>query len=117
MDDPATHARWIYMTAGSPEEAGRIGRALVAERLAACINVIPGMTAIYWWNETLQEDRETVLIAKTTAPLVDRLTARVAELHSYDCPCVVALPIVGGHAPFLGWIGSQVLGSAERPAD
>lgn len=107
MSEPSSEARFVYMTAGSPEEARAIGRVLVEERLAACANVLPGMTSIYWWEGAAQEDTEAVLIAKTTAALVDRLAARVVQLHSYDCPCVVALPITGGHAPYLDWIGRE----------
>lgn len=97
----------VYMTAGSAEEAHRIGAVLVAERLAACANVIDGMTSIYRWDGEVRNDREAVLIAKTRGALVDALTARVKALHSYSCPCVVALPIAGGNAAFLDWIASE----------
>lgn len=97
----------VYITAGSREEAVRIGRALVEERLAACANVLDGMTSIYRWQGDICEDDETVLIAKTVAERVDALTARVKALHSYDCPCVVALPVGGGNAAFLDWIAEQ----------
>ena len=98
---------WIYMTAGSADEARAIAQTLVKERLAACVNLIDGMRSIYRWNGELQEDAETVLIAKTRDDLVEALTDRVRALHSYDCPCVVALPMVGGNAAFLDWIGSE----------
>ncbi len=97
----------VYMTAATKEEAQRIGSALVEERLAACANVIDGMISIYRWEGKVQNDREAVLIAKTRAGLVDALTSRVKELHSYEIPCVVALPITGGNAGFLDWIGSE----------
>ncbi len=98
---------WIYMTAGSVDEARTIGRALVDEQLAACVNLIDGMRSIYRWNGELQEDAETVLIAKTREDLVDALTDRVRALHSYDCACVVALPMVAGNPDFLDWIGRE----------
>ncbi len=98
---------WVYMTAATPEEARRIGRALVEERLAACVNIIPGMTSFYRWQGNVDEGRETVLIAKTRQALVERLTARVKALHSYAVPCVVALPILGGNPDFLQWIGEE----------
>ena len=104
------------MTAGSHDEAVSIGRALVTERLAACVNVLPAIASIYWWNGAAQQDTEVALIAKTTADLVDRLAARVAALHSYDCPCVVALPITGGHPPFLDWIAGEVAPAARGDA-
>jgi periplasmic divalent cation tolerance protein len=102
----------IYMTAGSEQEAKGLGRTLVEERLAACANVLPGMTSIYWWEGQAQHDQEVVLIAKTRADLVDALTERVLELHSYSCPCVVALPIEGGNPAFLQWIVDE---TAEAP--
>lgn len=97
----------VYMTAGTAEEARRIGTALVEERLAACANVIDGMCAIYRWEGRVQNDQEAVLIVKTRADLLDALTERVKALHSYEIPCVVGLPIVGGNADFLDWIGAE----------
>jgi periplasmic divalent cation tolerance protein len=99
--------RFIYMTAASREEARRIGRILVEERLAACVNILPGMNSFYWWQGAVQDEQETVLIAKTRAELVQRLTERVKALHSYACPCVVALPIEGGNPAFLQWIADE----------
>jgi periplasmic divalent cation tolerance protein len=99
--------RLIYMTAGSAAEAKRLARALVEERLAACANVLTGATSVYWWQEKLEEAEEAVIIAKTRADLVEALTARVRELHSYGCPCVVALPILAGNPAFLDWIGAE----------
>ncbi len=97
----------IYITTGSAEEAKRIGRALVEERLAACANVLGAVTSFYWWRGALQEDGEAALIAKTRTDLVDRLVERVKALHSYDCPCVVALPIEAGNPAFLDWIEAE----------
>ena len=97
----------LYMTAGSAEEARRIGAALVDERLAACVNVIDGMTSIYRWEGAVRNDSETVLIAKTRRALVEDVVARVKALHSYRCPCVVALPIAGGNPAFLDCIGQE----------
>lgn len=100
-------ARMLYITAGSRDEAKKIGRALVEERLAACANVIDGMDSIYWWQGKLTDDREAVLIVKTRAELVATVTARVKALHSYTLPCVVALPILGGNPDYLEWIGAE----------
>lgn len=96
--------RLIYVTAPSGDEARRLGRALVEERLAACANIIPGIVSIYRWDGAMQEDDEVALILKTQDRLVDRLTKRVRALHPYQCPCVVALPIEGGNPAFLQWI-------------
>lgn len=99
--------RLVYMTAASRDEAKKIGRALVEERLAACANVIDGMESVYWWQGKLTEDRETVLIAKTRAELVPALTERVKALHSYTLPCVVALPLVGGNPAYMAWLEAE----------
>ncbi|MPY69392.1 MAG: divalent cation tolerance protein CutA [Alphaproteobacteria bacterium] len=97
----------VYMTASSTEEAARLAEALVGENLAACVNVIDGMTSWYRWEGAVQNGREVVVLAKTRAALVDALTARVKALHSYSVPCVVALPIAGGNPDFLRWIGEE----------
>jgi len=100
-------ASFCYITVGSRDEALAIGRALVEERLAACANVLDGATSIYRWQGAIEQDGEVVLIAKTRADLVDRLTGRVEALHSYDCPCVVALPIDRGNPDYLAWIEAE----------
>ena len=96
------------MTAGSREEADAIGRELVGARLAACVNLIVGMNSIYTWQGKLQIDEEVVMIAKTTSSKVDALIDRVKSIHSYDCPCILQLPVSGGHQPFLDWIAGEV---------
>ncbi len=97
----------IYMTTETEADAERIGRALVGERLAACINIVAGMRSMYWWDGAVQQSSETILIAKTRTSLVDRLTERVRELHAYDCPCIVSLAIDGGNPAFLDWIDAE----------
>jgi periplasmic divalent cation tolerance protein len=97
----------IYITTSSRDEALRIGRALVTDGLAACANVLPGIISVYRWQGEIQEDDESSLILKTRSDLVERLTARVKELHSYDCPCLVALPITDGNPDFLHWIAEE----------
>jgi periplasmic divalent cation tolerance protein len=98
---------FCYVTAGSRDEALSIGRTVVEERLAACANVLGGMTSLYWWQGALEQADEAVLILKTRAELVERLTARIRELHSYACPCVVALPIAAGNPRYLDWIAGE----------
>jgi periplasmic divalent cation tolerance protein len=97
----------IYITAGSDEEARTLGRTLVEERLAACANVLGAIRSFYWWEGEVQEDGEVALILKTRDSLVEKLTARVKELHSYAVPCVVALPIAAGNPDFLAWIDKE----------
>jgi periplasmic divalent cation tolerance protein len=99
--------RMLYITAGSRDEAKTIGRVLVEERLAACANIIDGMESIYRWQDKLTEAREAVLIVKTRADFVARVTERVKALHSYSVPCVVALPILDGNAAYLDWLAAE----------
>jgi periplasmic divalent cation tolerance protein len=101
----------VYMTAGSLDEAQRIGQALVQEKLAACVNILEAVQSLYIWEGALQQDREVVMIAKTAAARVPALIDRVKTLHSYDCPCIVSVAIDGGNPDFLRWIGAAV-----RPA-
>ena len=98
---------FVYVTAGGPAEADAIGRAVVDERLAACANIFPGMTSIYRWQGKMEEASESALILKTKAELIEALTARIKALHSYECPCVVALPVAGGNSAFLDWIHDE----------
>ena len=100
-----------YLTAASEEEARRIAKTLVEERLAACVNILGRVESVYHWEGEVQSAEETALLAKTTETCFDALAARVRELHSYELPCVVALPLARGEAAFLSWIGDNV-----RPA-
>jgi periplasmic divalent cation tolerance protein len=100
----------VYATASDPEEAQRIGRAVVTERLAACANVIAGMRSVYWWQGEVQEAAEAVLILKTTTERMPALIARVRALHSYDCPCIEAWPVADGNPDFLAWVARETAG-------
>jgi periplasmic divalent cation tolerance protein len=97
----------IYITAGSMDEAKAIGKELVSNRLAACVNLIDNMNSLYWWQGEIQEDSEVVLIAKTTEFLVPQLIEKVKSMHSYECPCIVSLPIADGNPAFLEWIATE----------
>ena len=108
---------FVYATAGDADEAVRIGRAVVEARLAACANVLPGMRSIYWWEGRVQDGTEAVLVLKTTEALLEALVERVKELHSYDCPCIEALPVVGGHPAFLDWVVQETQGSPAGESD
>lgn len=100
---------FAYVTVPSEAEAARIGRALVEERLAACVNILPGMRSIYRWQGRVEEAAEAVLIAKTRADRFTALSVRVRELHPYELPCIVALRIEGGDAGYLDWIRHESL--------
>jgi len=97
----------VYMTFDDQAEAEFIARALVSEELVVCANVLGGARSFYRWEGAVQADDEIVVLAKTRQALVDKVTARVKELHSYDCPCVVALPIEGGNSEYLEWIAQE----------
>ena len=96
------------MTVGSKDEAKKIGRELVSSKLAACVNILDNMSSIYTWDGKLQDDTEVVMIAKTTEERVKELIEAVKSLHSYDCPCIVSLPVLDGYKPFLDWIAEEV---------
>ncbi len=104
-------AAWLYMTAETRDEAQAIGRALVEERLVACANILGPMDSIYWWDGAVKSETEVAFIVKTRATLVDKVVARVTEMHTYDCPCIVARPIEGGNPDYLAWIEAQTFQS------
>jgi periplasmic divalent cation tolerance protein len=93
----------IYITTKDEEEARKIGRKLVEEKLAACVNIHP-MKSIYRWGGGIEEEEETALLVKTKAELADEVIERVKELHSYEVPCIVSLPIEKGNPAYLEWI-------------
>lgn len=97
----------IYVTTASALEARKIARRVVAEKLAACANILPGMASVYRWKGKMEDGRECVLILKTRKTLYRKLERRVKELHGYDVPCIVALPVVAGYAPYLDWIDKE----------
>jgi periplasmic divalent cation tolerance protein len=108
---------FVYVTAADGEEAKRIGRQVVEEELAACANILPGATSIFRWQGKLEEAPETILILKTTEQKLEPLISRVKSLHSYDCPCIEALPVVEGNRDFLEWVVRQTGGDPKRLLD
>jgi periplasmic divalent cation tolerance protein len=98
---------FVYVTVANVEEAKKIGRALVERKLCACANVLPGITSIYEWQGKLSEESETVLILKTRRQLFAEVEGGVRQLSSYECPCIVALPLVEGFSKYLDWLGMQ----------
>lgn len=106
-------ARLVYVTAPSLAEAEGLARLAVTRRLAACANILPGMRSLYWWQGKLEQADEVVLLLKTTTDRADELVQALVAAHSYECPCVVLLPIEGGHRVFLDWIAAETAGPAE----
>lgn len=96
----------IYATFASAEAAESVGRAVVADGLARCVNVLPHMTSIYRWQGKLETAREAVLIAKVTRDSADACVARIKALHDYDLPAILVIPVVGGFAPYLDWLST-----------
>jgi len=94
----------VLVTAASADEAARLGRTLVEERLAACANVVGPIRSIYRWQGAVEDAAEHLLLLKARAADVDALAARVCAIHSYDLPEVIALPIVAGSATYLAWL-------------
>jgi len=97
----------VLVTASSAAEAQRIGRALLDERRAACVNIIPHVASAYWWQGKVESATEALLIVKTTAAQLESVITLVRHLHSYQVPEIIALPIVGGNPEYLAWIARE----------
>jgi periplasmic divalent cation tolerance protein len=107
----------VLITAGSEEEARKIAGALVDDHLAACVNIVSGILSFFFWEAKAQTARESLLICKSRAPLLQSLINRVKALHSYSVPEIIALPIAGGSADYLAWIGESTRTCRCRQAD
>jgi Uncharacterized protein involved in tolerance to divalent cations len=94
----------VYATFANADEARIIARKVVDERLAACANILGPCQSIYYWQDKLEETEEVAAIFKTAEGQAEALIARIAELHSYDAPAIVAWPIVTAHPPYVEWI-------------
>jgi periplasmic divalent cation tolerance protein len=103
-----TDKRVVLTTTASEEEARKIARALVGERLAACVNIIPKIESIYRWQDKLEEAREYLLLIKTTESVFPRLQEKLKALHSYELPECVALAMTAGSPSYLKWIDDSV---------
>ena len=97
----------IYSTTGNLQDAKKIARSLVEEKLVACVNIIPKIESIYRWKGKIEEDIESVLIAKTTDKNVEKTIQRLKELHSYELPDIVAIPITSGLKEYLNWVEDE----------
>ena len=100
-------ASLVYVTTANSDEAARIGKVLVTERLAASVNILGEVRSIYRWENEIHDKKETLLIAKTSTLRVNELIERIRSLHSYQCPCIVAWRLDGGNDPYLDWIGQE----------
>ena len=107
----------VYVTAGSTEEADRLARSLVDERLAACVNRIKSVQSVYRWQGKVEQSEEELLIIKTSRERFAALEKRVRELHSYSVPEVIALPVIDGSSNYLKWLKEQVTPGARPRSD
>lgn len=105
--DGGDAVRVILITAPSTAVAESLVRTLVGERLAACGNIVPGLTSIYRWQAEIQMDDEVLIVLKAAARSVSALLARAAELHPYDVPEVLVLPVLAGHPPYVAWVNES----------
>ena len=105
MPDPASEFALALTTVGSQEDGLRLARALIEEGLAACVNVVPGVTSVYRWKGEVQQDAERLLVIKTRAALFPRLQETVRRLHPYELPELILIPLTGGSADYLRWLG------------
>jgi len=95
-------------TVGRAEDAERIARALVERRLAACVNVVPKVVSVYRWKGEVCRDQELLLVVKTRRERLGALREALVEMHPYEVPELVALPIEAGHEPYLAWLDGEV---------
>lgn len=100
----------VLITASNKDEAATISTSLVDERLAACVNIVPEVRSLFFWEGKTQDERETLLIVKSRLPLLETLISRVKSLHSYTVPEIIALPIVGGSTDYLRWLRDTTKG-------
>jgi periplasmic divalent cation tolerance protein len=104
MDNTNERVVFVYTTHPSVVEAERIGRELVEKRLCACVNILPGMVSLYWWQGAIERGEEAVMIVKTRAALAERVRAAVRQLHSYTTPAILVLPIESVDPDYQEWL-------------
>lgn len=100
----------IFVTASSKDEAETIAQRLVNEKLAACVNILPGVTSLFHWEGKVSKENETMMVIKSIAAQLDAIVKRVKEIHSYQAPEIIALPIVGGSQDYLNWLRDESSG-------
>ena len=98
----------VFMTASSKGEAKKIVRSLLEEKLIACANMIDSVSSVFWWQENIKEEKEVLVIMKSHQELFNKVSTRIEELHSYDNPEILALPIVDGSSQYLEWMNKAL---------
>ncbi len=98
----------VYITTSRKEESKKIANALLRDKLVGCVNIIPTIESVYLWKGNIEEDSESLLIAKTKVSNVASIIKKVKEIHSYDIPCILAIPIIQGSEDYLEWLESEI---------
>ena len=102
-----TDALLVFTTLPSADKAAELAKALVDERLAACANLLPAVRSIYRWQGKVQDENEVLVLLKTRAEQLERLKLRILELHPYELPEVLAVPVEAGYQPYLDWLAGE----------
>ena len=98
----------LFITTATTNEAQRISKVLLEQKKVACVNIVPRVSSLFWWENKLDSAHESLLIVKPKASLLNEVVELVRKIHSYDIPEIIALPIVGGNQDYLEWIGKEV---------
>ena len=98
----------IFITVSTSEEAHKIAEVLLNQRRVACVNIVPGVSSLFWWQDKLDSAQESLLIVKTKTSQLNEVVRLVKEIHSYDVPEIIATPIIGGNQDYLEWIDKEV---------
>ncbi|MDD5402504.1 MAG: divalent-cation tolerance protein CutA [Dehalococcoidales bacterium] len=98
----------VLITTSQDEESHLIARVLLEQKVAACVNIIPKITSLFWWKNSIEQEKESLLVVKTRIELVEEVVRLVKEVHSYDVPEIIALPVIGGSQDYLEWIDHEV---------
>jgi periplasmic divalent cation tolerance protein len=115
MDGGLERAVLVYTTFSSIGEAEQVGRALVERRLCACVNILPGMVSLYWWQGAVERGDEAVMIIKTRATLAEPVRAALRKLHSYTTPAFLAIPVESVDPDYHAWIVAEAQGEPAAP--
>jgi periplasmic divalent cation tolerance protein len=98
----------VYITTSGEEESKKIGNIIVEEKLAACVNIIASIESIYLWKGEIEDDKESLLIAKTKVSNINKIIKRVKEIHSYETPAILAIPVIEGSKDYLSYLDSEI---------
>ena len=98
----------VILTTSNKEEAVKIVRSLLKERLIACANIVGPVSSLFWWQEKINEEKEFLVFMKSHKSLFERLSERVIRIHSYDVPEIIALPIIESSPPYLDWLKTSL---------